>query len=140
MIYGRFDDVSGRPYLEARVTIPSLECDSYVQFVFDTGADSTTLMPQDGTRLQINYDRLSFDGTASGVGGIVNRSVVDASILFYSDQALYGYRINLVICEPHDDLMALPSLLGRNVIDRWRVIYDRPNSILSAEDVNYRNY
>lgn len=38
--------LSGRPYQEERVTHPSLACDSYISFVFDAGADSTTLVLQ----------------------------------------------------------------------------------------------
>ena len=135
MIFGYFGE--GRPYIGARLTIPTLECDRHIAFVFDTGADSTILMPREGTRLQINYERLRFDGTASGMGGVVNHSVVDASISFWSHLVAYSYRINLVVCPPEENLMAIPSLLGRDVIDKWRVIYDRPNSVLSAEDVNY---
>ena len=135
MIFGYFD--KGRPYIEARLTIPTLECDRHIPLVFDTGADSTILMPQEGTRFQINYERLRFDGTASGMGGVVNHSVVDASISFWSDLAVYNYRINLLVCPPEENLMAIPSLLGRDVINKWRVTYDGPNSVLSAEDVNY---
>ena len=137
MIVGRFGDTSGSPYIEATVSIPSLDCRGNVSFLFDTGADATTLMPLDGMRLQIDYALLNFALTMSGVGGEANYSVVEATISFPSGDTLYSYEIDLIICERDDELIRLPSLLGRDVIDRWRVIYDKPNSILVAEDENY---
>ena len=50
-------------------------------------------------------------------------------------QALYGYEIELRICKPAEELMTIPSLLGRDIIDRWRVTYDKSASELLAEVV-----
>lgn len=37
---------------------------------------------------------------------------------------------------PTADAMRVPSLLGRNIIDRWRVTYDKSVSELIAEIVS----
>ena len=137
MVYGRFDDTTGRPYIDARLSIESLACDGHVSFLLDTGADSTTLMPLDGSQLRIDYEDLNFVTPMSGAGGSVNCAVEEATLLFSSDEAIYGYRIHLNICERSDKLMTLPSLLGRDVIDNWRIVYDKPNSILEVSDFRF---
>ena len=94
-------------------------------------------MPLDGTRLQIDYERFDFDVPMSGVGGVVKCMEVEATILFPTDEIFYGYGIQLNVCERNDELMTLPSLLGRDVISKWHVTYDQPNSILLAHDANF---
>jgi hypothetical protein len=36
---------------------------------------------------------------------------------------LYVYSIQIAVSPPSDDIMDLPSLLGRDVIDKWRMVY-----------------
>lgn len=137
MVRGRFGDTTGRPYIEAGLVIPSLGCYGLVSFLFDTGADVTTLMPLDGTRLQVDYDLLKFDVPVGGIGGSANCAAVEANIVFPSDDSIYSYGIDLTVYERDEELVGLPSLLGRDVIDQWRVTYDRRNGMLLAEDENF---
>ena len=38
-------------------------------------------------------------------------------------KTLFGYEIELAIIAPDDALMDVPSLLGRDILDRWRMDY-----------------
>ncbi len=49
---------------------------------------------------------------------------------------IYGYDIELLIHHPTDNAMRVPSLLGRNIMDRWRVTYDESVPELVAEVVS----
>ena len=49
---------------------------------------------------------------------------------------LYGYEIELHICKPANNLMTVPSLLGRDIIDQWRVTYDKSASELLAKVIS----
>ena len=49
---------------------------------------------------------------------------------------IYAYDIRLLIHHPTDDAMRVPSLLGRDVIDRWRVTYDKSARELVADVVS----
>lgn len=72
-----------------------------------------------------------------GIGGSVNCAVVDAVIVFSGDDVNYSYEIALNIYERDEERVGLPSLLGRDGVNQWRVTYEIPNSILLAEDVNF---
>ena len=58
MLQGRFGDTSGRPYLEGRFYIPRLGVQGNISFLVDTGADSTTLLPADANKLNIDHSEL----------------------------------------------------------------------------------
>ena len=59
MLRGRFGESSGRPYVSARVFIPRLALAGNVSFIFDTGADSSVLMPADAATLAVDYGMLA---------------------------------------------------------------------------------
>ena len=56
MLQGRFGDTSGRPYMEGHVLLPRLGWRGYVSFIFDTGADTSLLMPLDARRMGIGAE------------------------------------------------------------------------------------
>ena len=115
---------------------PRLEKRGNVSFLFDTGADTSLLMPVDGQRMGIDYNDLRSTEVTLGVGGLSETFVEPAYIAFLGDGVLYGYEVELRICKPSEVLMSVPSLLGRNIIDRWRVVYDSTELELSAEVVS----
>ena len=47
------------------------------------------------------------------------------------------YGVDLMIYHPSNDATSIPSLLGRDVIDRWRAMYDKSVSELAADPVSY---
>ncbi len=59
--------------------------------------------------------------------------VESALIAFADNDQLYIYSIEIGISPPTPEIMRLPSLLGRDIIDKWRVSYDKPNTTLTAE-------
>jgi hypothetical protein len=134
MLRGRFGDTTGRPYIEAHLSIPSLQVSGSVSFLIDTGSDCTVLMQLDAARLKINYSRLSKRVESTGIGGLSNDFVVPAALLF-SDPGVkvYGYNIELRIASPKPELRTTPSLLGRDVINHWRMVYHPAGKLLSAE-------
>ncbi len=135
MLSGRFGESSGRPYMSARVHIPKFDLAGNVSFIFDTGADKTVLMPVDAMTLGIDYSLLSNPSESFGIGGSVLTYVEPARVAFVdiNGRLIYGYNIQLLIHHPTPEAMRVPSLLGRNIIDRWRVTYDKSAASLSAE-------
>ena len=138
MLRGRFGESSGRPYVSARVFIPRLGLAGNVSLIFDTGADSSVLMPADAATLGIDYDLLSNPFESFGIGGSAPTYVERARLVFADTNGgrLYGYDIPLLVHHPTPDAMRVPSLLGRDVIDRWRVTYDKSLAELAAEVVS----
>ena len=137
MLRGRFGATSGQPYFQGTISIPRLAVVSELSFVFDTGADGTTLMPRDAEAVGINYAALRHRFQSVGVGGTVTTYQEPAHLAFVSAdrRTVYGYRFLLSIVAS-DDAWDVPSLLGRDIIDRWRVTYDRSRSELTGEVIS----
>jgi hypothetical protein len=82
-------------------------------------------MPLDGMRMGIDYARLSGSAESIGIGGISRNFVEPATIIFSEPRRdLFIYMIQLHICSPTPDIMDIPSLLGRDILDRWRMTYN----------------
>ena len=56
-------------------------------------------------------------------------------MLIFSEEVglLYIYTIDLLLAPPTAEIMELPSILGRDVLDRWRMTYDPGNDELVFE-------
>jgi hypothetical protein len=125
MLRGRFGTASGRPYLEGRLIIPRLNLRANLTFLVDTGADCTTLMPSDALRMGIDYAALSGTDLTVGVGGTSLSFLEDAYVAFPEPKrALHVYHIDLRITPDAPELMDIPSLLGRDVLNHWRMSYN----------------
>ena len=56
-----------------------------------------------------------------------------ALVAFFSDGVFYAYEIEMAILGPSSELPGVSAILGRDMIDRWRITYDKSSSILQAE-------
>jgi hypothetical protein len=124
MLIGRFGKTSGRPYLEGRLGFPGLGKSGSVSFLVDTGADCTVLMPADAVKIGIDYSSLRNPTVSVGLGGLSNGYNENAFAAFSDEQNVYFYavRVHIAIADP--DIMSLPSLLGRDIIQHWEAIFD----------------
>ena len=133
MITGRFGDTSGRPFIEARLYLPRLNLSGDVSFLLDTGADASILMPADAKRLGLPFNQLEGDNECGGLGGTVH-CFVERALLVFSDpkKALYAYELDIDIMHDDPQMEDVPSIVGRDVIDRWRITYDPSHSKLQV--------
>ena len=120
--------------MEGRLLIPRLGISGNISWLVDTGADGSLLNPNDGQRLQLDYSRLTGDNSATGIGGEMH-CFVEPAVLVFTDPGtrLYVYMFDLDISAPDPGISDLPSLLGRDIIDQWRVTYDPANDLLEFE-------
>ncbi len=123
MIVGQFDSF-GRPYVVCRLIIPRLRVSRRISFLLDTGADSTSLHPRDARATRIPFAQLSNRRSSRGIGGSSSYFNEPAILSFSDDAVVRIYEVGLLIAEPNDTNEVLPSLLGRNVINRWYMEYD----------------
>ena len=133
---GRFGDTSGSPHLEGHLVIPHLGIATDVSFLVDTGADTTTLMPMDGDRLPGLYESDKFkgldDANLGGIGGSAPGKVVGAHLFILDADYLHRFDIDLRVLVPtSDDHGEFPSLLGRDVLRRMKMVSDYVNRKLS---------
>jgi hypothetical protein len=139
VLRGRFGDTTGAPYIEGRLIIPRLKVDGYVSFLVDTGADNTVLLQTDGTRLGLDYSKLKNASQAVGVGGVATIYEETAFLVFSEPKTrIYFYNLNIQVLEPNPANDTTPSLLGRDIINRWRMSYNATSKrlffkVLSAD-------
>ena len=143
MLVGRFGDTTGSPYLEGHLLIPRLGLRSNISFLLDTGADTTTLMPADARTMGVDYPRLTPSKLPSiGIGGSAKTYTEHALVLFTGSTGThYAYRVKLVIVEPDQSIMKIPSLLGRDVLSQCRINCSYLESRLTLEvlQADYRS-
>ena len=132
MITGFFDH-RGRAFVRCRLDIPRLNISGVVEFRMDTGADGTSLHPGASAQLGIPFDRLEVRNAlvASGLGGQIIYFQEPAQLLFDDDaRGLERCDVDLLIAEPTLRNASLPSLLGLNILNRWRMNFDPRNDLL----------
>jgi hypothetical protein len=126
VIIGRFGNTTGRPYVNGRLLLPRLNLSSNLSFLVDTGADVSTLMPTDGLKMNINYQTLGDSMLVDGIGGNA-RCFQEEAVLAFDEpnrNLIRFYAITLMILEAQQALTTLPSIVGRDILDRWRMNYD----------------
>lgn len=134
MIFGRFGDTSGRPYIEGRFVLPSQSLFTNISFLMDTGADQTVIMPADAAKMGVDFDQITDRGRSAGVGGMVEDLMAPANLVFLgSSGKLYVYETPVRFMYPNPEIADLPSLLGRDIIDCWRTVYSPEDNMLQSE-------
>ncbi|MFQ5884691.1 MAG: hypothetical protein ACE5IO_06285 [Thermoplasmata archaeon] len=113
--------------------------------MIDSGASATILLDKDVEALGIEVDRLEkHEKDIGGIGGTIKtHSINDAELVFErEDGTLYKERLNILVGthEPlkldemtRQKIMMMPSLLGRDVINKFRFVYDAPKRELYLE-------
>ena len=129
MIRGQFDH-RGRPCVQGWLILPRLNIQGEVEFLVDTGADSTIIHPSDGLKLGLPFGELHSEIVSVGIGGDHPYFLEEAVILFKDDARLREYRCEILISKPSNNLNRLPSLLGRSLLNRWRMVYDPTGDLL----------
>jgi len=132
MLKGRFGGDSGRPFVEARLFLPRLGVQGDVSFIVDTGADGCVLMPADALRLGVDYDLLEGSVEATGVGGPAVFFKEPAILVFVEPGiGVHVYETYFQIAQLTSEVLSVPSLLGRTILDRMEMIYDPSKATLS---------
>ena len=126
MLRGRFGNTSGRPFIAGRLVIPRLGLYSDISFLVDTGADGTVLLVDDALKMRVDYSKLKLgDHDSIGISGTTRHYVEPAIVTFEeAGRRLHVYEIDLRITPNNPKLRRVPSLLGRDVLDRWRMSYN----------------
>src|SRR5438067_1004823 len=125
MLEGRFGNTSGAPYMEARVSFSRLRLWGLVSFLVDTGADGTVLMPADSKTLAINFNALRNPTTSEGIGGAAAGFNELAVVSLFGRRHVYSYLLEIEISAPTTRNHRYPSLLGRDILARGRLVMDK---------------
>ena len=125
-------DAKNAPYVYGQVIIPRLQIAGEVAFLLDTGASVTCLHPYDAREIGVTFDLLRDEAYSSGVGGSASYYRENALIAFEDGSTTSTYDIQLHIASPTTSNRTFPSLLGRDIINRWSVLYEPINAGLNV--------
>jgi hypothetical protein len=133
LIIGTFDEDTHRPYIHCDVYLPRLNAWGEISFLLDTGADRSLITSGDAHKLMIPYVELIGNSEMAGIGGTIH-CFSERAILGFRDRTkrLFVYDIMIDITDDGPYTDEIPSLLGRDVIDRWCIVYDPQKGILNA--------
>ena len=133
MITGHFDN-NGSPHIEGVLVLPGLQVQGSLHFLMDTGAFGSSIMPSDGSDIGIDYSQLTGEEiTIHGVSGSIKAVMEQASLFFTEDTGTVRlYRINICIMPNRRTLRGLPSLIGQDILSRWRTGHDPTGDRLHA--------
>ena len=109
-----------------------MRVDHWMNFLVDTGAERTCLHSGDTSRARIPVSDLGGAMESRGIGGVWTY-YRESALLSFDDQSYTRiYMVELLISAPSESGAALPSLLGRDVINQWNISYDPANDTLEC--------
>jgi len=141
IIRGFFGRKVTEAYIPAIVVCDTLNFVEMMRFLVDTGASKSCLSQGDALRYGIDYSKLEKGGTALGIGGVCEiYSMCNCIFAFKIDGESGFHRIRLnkvgvlknssTNSEMKKRVMVLPSLLGRDVLDKFELIRRKDTLIL----------
>lgn len=108
-----------------------------VTFLVDTGSDRTVIHPRDAEKLRLSYER-SFIGsdvtTVVGIGGRAEEHIEPCFVLLqHDDRRLDRILIPMHFARPVPDNALFPSVLGRDVISYYRLVFDQKAGVVTLD-------
>ena len=144
MLKGVFREPESAPYIKGVLSLPSLDFSATLDFHIDTGAIRTTIAPIDGARNRLNYSLLQ--GPREELYGFAGRGEVlleEARLIFFGDERVYLYGLVVAVMkmpsEVEDDAWNLPSVLGRDVLNNWQMLYNPSEQTLDLTIIHADN-
>ena len=133
--------VAGRPYIVAVVSVPRLGRSAQIPFLVDTGADVTVIHADDQERLRIAPHRdltTSSSRLLGGIGGHTTPFVEDCELQFdHVDGTLEVIQIPVYFDLPSDENRTYRSLLGRDVIENFRLIFEQRGRLIVLDEPQF---
>jgi len=131
-------------YVPALVSREGLSIAGWVSFLIDTGASRTIILDGDARALNLAYESLQrYQPGAVGVGGVVETYIIEnCTLTFSSDLGDYIEPMPVIYVLRHGRfdrrVERLPSLLGRDIINKYNLFYGRPRGSVFLTDQSVR--
>jgi len=136
------------PFIKILFTSENLNIRKFLNLCIDTGASSTIILDKDARYLGLNLKYLKkAEKRIGGVGGLIDVYFIkDAKIIFRTEEGTHHEeKLNLLVGvhemeklteEERALLTRLPSLLGRDIIGKFKFIFEEKEQIVLLESEN----
>ncbi|MGI8979662.1 MAG: aspartyl protease family protein [Pirellulaceae bacterium] len=123
----RCEDGVIRPVMRAEIRTSGNAWRSF-ELLVDTGADRTVICASVLEDLQL--PRLTSENQIGGIGGLARAVIVATTIRMFRDDGVDAvFRSEYMACLDHESLDM--SVLGRDILDMFALVADRPRNILA---------
>lgn len=125
------------PFVTASILLKELNLKARLPLLVDTDASNTIIMWRDVERLGIDTFKLKPQREFSGIGGLIQAKPILSTLTFKSEngQIIKEETEAHVVTStcPHARLKLLPSILGRDIINRYTLKYKFDTREISLE-------
>lgn len=124
--------------MEDRLVIPHQNLWRNCPFIIDTGAERSVLMPIDARLMGVDRRQLHDPDASDGIGGRCEGHNAFAFIVLFDPDAsvLHNFRVKVFIPDESRDLFRIDSsILGRDVLDRLKLTYDKPHQLVTLDEL-----
>ncbi len=107
------------------------------RFLVDTGADRSLIVPGDYESHRYVFDdfRSAQDVDLRGFGGSLHAKLVLAKLILVDESGKHTQLgLEIEVAGPAPEIRGLPSVMGRDVIDNFRLIIDRSVSLVALDE------
>ncbi len=115
------------PFVAVAILPRQLNVRAGLPLLLDTGASNTMILWGDVERLGIAVSEMNSEREFSGLGGLIGAKPIASTISLRSDRGeLVEENVEVHIVTgtcPHPKLKLLPSILGRDVINKYVLSY-----------------
>lgn len=127
-------------YIVATVILKDHDIQENVEFLVDTGSPKTIIMDADVFTLDVDYSKLSKNPVPRvGFGGSVDTYIASGARLVFtaSDEQEHAEHIDVEVVKHSrlsQDVLRLPSILGRDILNKYSLFYRRKSGSLIVTD------
>jgi len=115
------------PFVVAAILLRQLNMRARLPLLMDTGASNTMILWGDVERLGIDVSKMKPEREFSGLGGLIEAKSIASTISLRSDEGEVveeNVEVHIVTSTcPHLKLKLLPSILGRDIINKYILNY-----------------
>ena len=124
------------PFIKVLLISKKLHIRKFLDLHIDTGASSTIILDKDAKYLGLDIKSLKrAKKNIGGIGGLIDTYLIEDAILIFKTEEgipheekltlLVGiHKLDKLTEEERILITRLPSLLGRNILRKFRLIYD----------------
>ena len=124
------------PFIKGLLISKNLHIRRFLDLHIDTGASSTIILDKDARYLGLDIESLKrAEKSIGGIGGLIDTYFIeDAKIVFQTEEGITHEEMLTLLVGIHELdkltedervlIARLPSLLGRNTLRKFRLIYD----------------